>query len=46
MCFPGDFSIPADVTPRQSYKVLGNSLNVLVVSVLLKYLMSEYNHSF
>ena len=41
MCFPQDFSIPPEVTLRQSYKVLGNSLNVLVVSVLLKYLLSD-----
>ena len=41
MCFPLDFSIPSTVTVRQSYKVLGNSLNVLVVSVLLKYLVLE-----
>lgn len=39
MCFPPEFSIPSDVTLRQSYKVLGNSLNVCVVSVLLKYLL-------
>ena len=42
MCFPRGFSIPADVTLRQSYKVLGNSLNVQVVSVLLKYLFSDH----
>ena len=41
MCFPDSFSIPADVTLRQSYKVLGNSLNVLVVSVLVKYLLND-----
>ena len=42
MCFPREFSIPRDVTLRQSYKVLGNSLNVLVVSVLLKYLVHDF----
>ena len=41
MCFPGNFSIPDDVTLRQCYKVLGNSLNVLVVSVLVKYLLRD-----
>ena len=41
MCFPGNFSIPNDVTLRQCYKVLGNSLNVLVVSVLVKYLLRD-----
>ena len=45
MCFPQDFSIPADITLRQSYKVLGNSLNVLVVSMLLKYLLSDVRTS-
>lgn len=41
MGFPPEFSIPSDVTLRQSYKVLGNSLNVYVVSVLLKYLLHD-----
>lgn len=44
MCFPPEFSIPPSVTVRQSYKVLGNSLNVLVVSVLLRYLVHEHIH--
>ena len=44
MCFPPEFSIPPSVTVRQSYKVLGNSLNVLVVSVLLRYLVHEHLH--
>ena len=41
MCFPPHFAIPPDVTLRQSYKVLGNSLNVSVVSVLLQYLLND-----
>ena len=46
MCFPPSFSIPPDVTLRQSYKVLGNSLNILVVSVVLKYLLSDQQRHF
>ena len=41
MRFPADFSIPPGVTLRQSYKVLGNSLNVHVVSLLLRYLLND-----
>lgn len=40
MCFPPDFSLPPDVTLRQSYQTLGNSVNVLVVSSLVKYLIT------
>ncbi|XP_055539941.1 tRNA (cytosine(38)-C(5))-methyltransferase [Wyeomyia smithii] len=35
MCFPDDFAFPAVTTDRQCYRVLGNSVNVLVVSSLL-----------
>ena len=34
--FPSQFHFPADVTMKQQYQLLGNSLNVYVVSVLLK----------
>ena len=34
--FPAQFDFPADVTMKQQYQLLGNSLNVYVVSVLLK----------
>lgn len=38
LCFPSTFSFPDDVSTIQSYRVLGNSLNVHVVSVLLRLL--------
>ncbi|XP_018026277.1 tRNA (cytosine(38)-C(5))-methyltransferase [Hyalella azteca] len=38
MCFPSSFSFPASLTTRQQYQLIGNSVNVLVVTVLLKYL--------
>lgn len=41
MCFPPWFSFPPGLSQRQCYKVIGNSLNVHVVSVLLKYLFHE-----
>ena len=34
--FPAQFHFPADVTVKQQYQLLGNSLNVYVVSALLK----------
>ena len=37
--FPGWFSFPEDVTRKQRYKLLGNSLNVLVVKELLNHLL-------
>ena len=39
MCFPESFDFPSDMTLNQKYRVLGNSVNVLVVSVLLQYLL-------
>lgn len=41
MCFPNTFTFPMDTTLHQRYKVLGNSVNVIVVGVLLKYLLHE-----
>lgn len=41
MGFPQSFVFPEDVPVKQRYKVLGNSLNVLVVSKLLQILLSE-----
>ena len=38
MCFPLSFSFPPELTLRQCYQVLGNSLNVHVVSILMRYL--------
>lgn len=41
MCFPDQaFSLPSDVTIKQSYRLLGNSLNVHVVALLIL-LMTE-----
>jgi tRNA (cytosine38-C5)-methyltransferase len=37
--FPPEFSFPSDLTTRQMYQLLGNSLNVLVVAELIKYLL-------
>ncbi|XP_019543074.3 tRNA (cytosine(38)-C(5))-methyltransferase [Aedes albopictus] len=34
MCFPEDFEFPKQTTDKQCYRVLGNSINVLVVSSL------------
>lgn len=36
MCFPAAFQFPSEVTNRQRYKLLGNSVNVKVVSVVIK----------
>jgi len=38
--FPSSFSFPASVGRRARYKALGNSLNVTVVSLLLKHLLA------
>ncbi|XP_042876427.1 tRNA (cytosine(38)-C(5))-methyltransferase-like [Penaeus japonicus] len=35
MCFPSWFEFPPTVTKKQKYKVLGNSVNVLVITSLL-----------
>jgi len=36
MCFPDTFSFPSDIGDRKKYMVLGNSINVKVVSELIK----------
>lgn len=41
MCFPAKFQFPADMSIRQCYKLLGNSLNVLVVAELLRCLIGN-----
>ncbi|KAM4718718.1 tRNA (cytosine(38)-C(5))-methyltransferase [Anableps anableps] len=41
MGFPQSFSFPEDITIIQQYRVLGNSLNVLVVARLLQLMFSE-----
>ena len=40
MCFPTKFNFPPSLSHNQCYKVMGNSLNVHVVSVLMAYLFS------
>lgn len=35
MCFPPWFTFPSSTTKKQRYKLLGNSINVLVVASLL-----------
>ncbi|XP_029003145.1 tRNA (cytosine(38)-C(5))-methyltransferase [Betta splendens] len=40
MGFPQSFSFPEQLSNKQQYKVLGNSLNVVVVSKLLQMLVS------
>lgn len=39
MCFPDSFSFPNNMTRKQRYKMLGNSLNVKVVSYLISLLL-------
>ncbi|XP_077479899.1 tRNA (cytosine(38)-C(5))-methyltransferase isoform X5 [Stigmatopora argus] len=39
MGFPESFSFPEEISIKQRYKILGNSLNVLVVSTLLRQLI-------
>lgn len=39
MAFPSDFSFPDQLTNKQKYRLLGNSLNVHVVAVLIKLLV-------
>ncbi|XP_017269527.1 tRNA (cytosine(38)-C(5))-methyltransferase isoform X2 [Kryptolebias marmoratus] len=41
MGFPPRFSFPKNISTIQQYKVLGNSLNVVVVARLLQLLLSE-----
>lgn len=38
MCFPPSFVFPVDLSLKQCYKVIGNTVNVHVVSTLMKYL--------
>ena len=42
-CFPSDFHFPSELTSKQKYMLLGNSLNVSVVSMLLKRLLIPAN---
>ena len=38
MSFPSNFSFPESISEKQRYKLLGNSINVLVVSELINLL--------
>lgn len=40
MCFPHYFKFPENLTDKQKYRVLGNSINVHVVSILTRILSS------
>lgn len=44
MCFPKEFTWSENLTNKQMYRVLGNSLNVHVVACLLKYLIGVNDH--
>lgn len=41
MCFPSWFTFPSTITKKQRYKLLGNSINVLVVTCLLLVLVEN-----
>ncbi|XP_047205219.1 tRNA (cytosine(38)-C(5))-methyltransferase isoform X3 [Girardinichthys multiradiatus] len=43
MGFPESFSFPEDISIIQKYRVLGNSLNVLVVAKLLQLMSSKHS---
>lgn len=40
MSFPNKYTFPENITRKQSYRLLGNSVNVLVISELIKILCS------
>jgi hypothetical protein len=39
--FPPSFSFPTTLTQQQCYRLIGNSLNVIVVAELMKYLLAR-----
>jgi tRNA (cytosine38-C5)-methyltransferase len=39
MCFPSVFRFPDHITSRQKYRLLGNSVNVDVISLMLQFLL-------
>jgi len=43
MGFPQEFTFPETSTIKQKYRTLGNSINVKLVSELMRYLMKEGN---
>jgi tRNA (cytosine38-C5)-methyltransferase len=40
-CFPLNYNFPQQITNRQAYSLLGNSLNVFVIGVLLENLFER-----
>ena len=44
MGFPPTLSYPPKISPKQAWKLLGNSLNVQVVAVLLAILIHSPEH--
>ncbi|RWS26391.1 tRNA (cytosine(38)-C(5))-methyltransferase-like protein [Leptotrombidium deliense] len=42
MSFPKSFSFPTNLTNRQKYKLLGNSVNISVISFLIKLLLLNF----
>lgn len=45
MGFPSNFEFPETITIKQKYRTLGNSINVKLVSELMRYLFKEGNTS-
>ncbi|CAF1301863.1 unnamed protein product [Adineta steineri] len=41
-CFPLNYNFPQQITNRQAYSLLGNSLNVFVISILLENLFERF----
>lgn len=39
LCFSSSFSIPSSLSTKMQYRLLGNSINVKVVNILLKFLL-------
>lgn len=39
LCFSSNFSIPSTLSTKMQYRLLGNSINVKVVNILLKFLL-------
>lgn len=42
MMFPDEFKFPEHITKKQRYKMLSNSINIYVVSLLISYLTEEF----
>lgn len=43
MCFPPSFHFPPETTLREAYHLLGNSVNVRVISSLMSYMLGSTN---